>query len=146
MELNALSFHILGMVPATKGSYRAMHAKSGDVHLVPMSKKEKPWREFVASHIRAHYKGPQIKRNTMVKLYEVFYLPRPRTVSYRRRVRPTVPPDIDKLQRALHDALVDSGLLEDDSSICIVTAEKRYVADLEECGVYVQLTQEDNHA
>lgn len=52
-----------------------------------------------------------------------FRLPRPRTVT---RAWPAVPPDLDKLARAAHDALTSSGLIADDGRICRSSTEKVY--------------------
>jgi Holliday junction resolvase RusA-like endonuclease len=107
--------------PAPKGSYRALmiHGKS---RLIPMSKREHKWRKTVAeackqSHVR-------IPPHTPVEAQETYYLKRPKTV---KRNLPTVPPDIDKLERCLHDGITDSGLWDDDSRLVKVEAEKVYI-------------------
>lgn len=75
---------------------------------------------------------------------EVYYLRRPNSVSYEQRQEPTVKPDIDKLQRALHDALTDSRLITDDSIITTVKASKVYVDSMDDTGVEAVLTWESN--
>ena len=51
-----------------------------------------------------------------------FYLPRPKTV---KRIYPTVPPDLDKLIRAVLDALTGIVYL-DDSQVVEIKATKAY--------------------
>lgn len=75
---------------------------------------------------------------------EVYYLRRPSSVPYRQRQEPTVKPDIDKLQRALHDALTDSRLIADDSIITTVKATKVYVNSMDDTGVEAVLTWQSN--
>lgn len=58
-----------------------------------------------------------------------FYMPRPKSV---RRLYPSVTPDLDKLLRAVGDALTQTpqlrGLYSNDSRIIDVSASKRYAA------------------
>lgn len=57
-----------------------------------------------------------------------FYLPKPKTVD---RALPTVPPDLDKLVRAVFDSLKDAGVVADDSRIVRVSARKLYAQGIE---------------
>ena len=112
-------------VPASKGSYRALtiHGKS---RLVPMDRKEKPWRKTVAETIRQEWDKRGLKpipKDTPVILAVVFYLPRPKTVT---RPYLTVKPDVDKLLRCVMDGITDSGVWSDDSQVCEASAVKGY--------------------
>ena len=69
-----------------------------------------------------------------------FYLPRPSSVSVKRRPLPIVPPDVDKLARACLDGLgqgFDTGkvgdgiLFGDDSQVTELVARKFYADDRE---------------
>ena len=78
-------------------------------------------------------------------LRATFYFPRPQSHRLRSGAlkaaapkRPGVKPDIDKLARALCDALTGIAFA-DDSRIVTLTAEKRYVDDLLPPGVEVAL-------
>lgn len=106
--------------PAPKGSYRALLIK-GKPRLIPMSKREHKWREQIKRACIAN--GNRVPHGKAVRIVEEFYLPRPKTV---KRELPTVPPDIDKLERCLHDGITDSGMWDDDSRIVSVTATKEY--------------------
>jgi Holliday junction resolvase RusA-like endonuclease len=55
-----------------------------------------------------------------------FRLPRLKTMPVRKRIWPTGRPDVDKLQRSTFDAMVDGGLIGDDSQIVGVRAVKDY--------------------
>lgn len=141
--MNELRFKALGMEPATKGSYRVV---GHPARLIPMNAHEKPWRQFIADTIRTRFSPLSLIDKTQhVFICETFYLLRPVNKHARGRAYPNVKPDIDKLQRALHDALTDSGLIIDDSIITEVYASKEYVETPEETGVYVIIKWKDNN-
>jgi len=71
----------------------------------------------------------------------VFYLPRPKSVSRKKRPHPTVKPDIDKLLRSTNDALTDSGIITDDALILEITGKKEY-ADDRQPGAYITITDQ----
>jgi Holliday junction resolvase RusA-like endonuclease len=48
-------------------------------------------------------------------------------------------PDVDKLSRAVLDALVSGGLLADDARVCRLTAEKRYAGEGESVGASIEV-------
>ena len=85
----------------------------------------KVWRRQIADACE-----PYLTQNIHlgpVRLEVDFYLPRPRTVSRRDREKPIVPPDLDKLLRAVGDAVGQSGLIwGDDSQIVEISARKHY--------------------
>lgn len=144
----SISISVRGVPPASKGSYRAVwgRGRSGGrvTRLIPMDAKERPWRQLIASTIRYRGTKPLIGRDCRVMMDEVYYLRRPSSVSYEQRQEPTVKPDIDKLQRALHDALTDSRLIADDSIITTVKATKMYVDSMDDTGVEAVITWESN--
>jgi len=54
-------------------------------------------------------------------------LPRPKSIPKSQRLSPIVPPDLDKLLRAIGDAVGQSGLIwGDDSQIVEISARKHY--------------------
>lgn len=96
----------------------------------------KPWRKAIADAVFRAWvaTGDDRPFTEPVVVVATFYLPRPRSV---RRWLPSVPPDLDKLCRALGDALsVDSGALSDDSLIVKWDVRKVY-ADKQDAGVRV---------
>lgn len=94
--------------------------------------KLKPWRAMVAkaADLGVTFASP-------VRVSATFYLTRPKTV---KRKYPVVPPDLDKLMRALGDGMTDGGLLLDDSIIVDENIKKRY-ADGVDPGVVVTVTE-----
>lgn len=110
-------------MPAPQGSKRHV----GNGILVESSAKVGPWREAVKFAVLAAgppaepYKGP-------VQVQIMFVFHRPKSAPKRRRTWPITRStfDIDKLQRSTFDALVDVGLIHDDSAIVSVVASKHY--------------------
>lgn len=96
----------------------------------------KPWRKAIADSIRRAWAATADERpfSEPVVVYATFYLPRPKSVT---RLFPTVAPDLDKLCRALGDAMsIDCAALADDSLIVKWHATKLY-ADRHDAGVRV---------
>lgn len=113
------------MTPAPKGSYRFVRG-----HAIPMSKREKPWRNLVSDNARiamTREKFTQFDKDVPVSVRITFLMPRPKTV---KRHMPTVPPDIDKLCRAVLDALTDVGVWVDDSQVVDLVATKIYASGI----------------
>lgn len=98
----------------------------------------KPWRAAIANAVFEAWSREGINEFTEpVVVSAVFYMPRPKSV---RRIFPSVAPDLDKLQRALGDALsVDSSVLTDDSLIVRWEARKVYAATPADAGVLVAI-------
>lgn len=89
---------------------------------------------------------PEFPKDVPLELQLIFYLPRPK--SAKKRLAPTVRPDLsnyiksteDGLQRAQKDDT--PALIEDDSSICRIVTEKRYVdEDHPEPGILVTVSE-----
>lgn len=134
-------------IPASKGSYRPITGRSRTTgkpvtRLIPMDKKERPWRDHVRDTILSH-RAPTIPHDSYVTVETTFYLPRPKTIPPHKRKHPTVKPDIDKLQRALYDAITETHIWHDDCQITDVTSRKRY-ADTRPTGVLLTITWEPN--
>ena len=72
-----------------------------------------------------------------------FRFPRPSGHFGKRGLRPSAPPtmfrrpDLDKLVRAILDALTDAGAFRDDAQVDEIRARKRYCTDGESPGVKV---------
>lgn len=125
MKTKTLTFNAYGMTPAPKGSYRFVRG-----HAIPMSKREKPWRNLVSDNARiamTREKSTQFDKDVPVSVRITFLMPRPKTV---KRHMPTVPPDIDKLCRAVLDALTDVGVWVDDSQVVDLRATKIYASGI----------------
>jgi Holliday junction resolvase RusA-like endonuclease len=122
--------------PRPQGSKRAV----GNGRFVEASKDLKPWRAAIANAVFTEWmrQGDTRAFTEPVKVHAVFFLPKPKTV---RRLFPSVAPDLDKLQRALGDALsVDCQAILDDSLIVEWHSFKVYADPDAVAGVKVKIT------
>lgn len=119
--MSGVAFRVHG-VPAPQGSKRAFvvgtRAVVTDVNPAPL----KTWREDVkyaavdAMNGHAPFEGP-------LELLVTFVLVKPKSV---KRAWPFVRPDLDKLVRAVGDALTSAGVYTDDAQLVQITARKVY--------------------
>ena len=94
----------------------------------------KPWRAHAITQLRAAWAGEPILHGVHVTARFVFARPKShyRTGRNSHLLRDDAPafktsaPDLDKLQRALGDALTQAGVLRDDALIAQWTAVKLY--------------------
>jgi len=129
-----LNIHVLG-VPRPQGSMKAHVLPNGKVAMrYPPAVFE--WRRTIQQAVAELEESPV---HGAVRLRLGFDLPRPidhfLPVNSKRSVpevnpsapaHPTVAPDLDKLVRAICDAITDTGLWRDDSQVVMITAAKRY--------------------
>ena len=97
----------------------------------------KPWRKAIAEAVnRAQVaSGDNSTFTEPVVVWATFYLPKPKSV---KRLLPSVPPDTDKLCRALGDAMsIDCTALADDSLIIKWFPAKVYADNPNDAGVRV---------
>lgn len=131
-------------LPAPQGSKRLLAHGA----MVESSKRVKPWRTDIMAEVVHHYgTGHPTDHPVAVELY--FNLPRPKShhltgVSTTGKVREYAPrypqgrPDLDKLVRAVLDALGSSGCVwRDDSQVCHLNTWKTYATPDEPVGVQI---------
>jgi crossover junction endodeoxyribonuclease RusA len=119
--------------PAPQGSKR--HVGRGI--LIESSKACGPWRTVVAYHVAQVHTGAPLDGPLAIRLG--FVMPRP-TSTPKRRTPPAVKkPDVDKLARAVLDALTGVAW-RDDSQITDLRASKRLAELDEQPGVHIHLT------
>jgi crossover junction endodeoxyribonuclease RusA len=118
------------------GHPRAQGSKKhvGKGVMVEMAKDLKPWRQAIANRFSEAREGKQLLGPIGVRV--VFFFNRPaahygtgRNAGILKNSAPRYrdsAPDLDKLQRALFDGLVMSGVIRDDRFICDVQASKVY--------------------
>lgn len=118
-------------IPVPQGSFR--HVGGG--RIIAANPKLNAWRDTIAEQMAQQSPVRLIEARCRVEL--VFMLPKPKTVS---RVAPTVKPDIDKLARAVLDAISlpkYCQILTDDAIVTDLIASKRYTD--EQPGVRVKI-------
>ncbi len=121
-QITVLSIVIPG-VAAPQGSKR--HVGRG--RLVEASKRLKPWRDSVVEAIRTHRgDNPLPPIEAPVELDVTFYLPRPAAAKNRWAPHKGGPGDLDKLVRAIGDALTEAQVWKDDAQVVDLHAKKRY--------------------
>lgn len=128
--MNAFKLTVYGD-PAPQGSKRHV----GNGRMVEASKKVGPWRRAVAEAFLFQFGREFEPFNGALEVETIFFLPRPSTV---KRPLPIVPPDLDKLERGLFDALTQAGVWQDDALVIKSTATKFY-ADLRDPGCEVEI-------
>lgn len=109
-----------------QGSKRGFVTKSGRVAMVEMAGNPlKKWREAIAWKARGEAAKTGWERtDAPVSVKLMFELRRPKKPKY---PHPSTRPDVDKLSRAVLDALTDCGLIwSDDSQVVRLLAEKNY--------------------
>lgn len=128
----ALEFFVAGR-PAPQGSKRHV----GNGIMVESSKAVAPWRTTVAWHAAQVHLGAPLDGALLVRLE--FLMPRPTSLPKKKATpRHTKRPDVDKLTRAVNDAL--SGVIwRDDSQVVTQTVHKRYAELDEQPGVLIRV-------
>lgn len=119
-QVESLYFTVAG-TPVPQGS----HAVSRSGHIYESNKNLNPWRKTVTKAAVDALAGRDGFDEAVYVLLD-FWLPRPRTV---KRVLPTVKPDVDKLTRAVLDALTAAHAWTDDALVLTCHAQKRYADD-----------------
>jgi crossover junction endodeoxyribonuclease RusA len=111
--------------PAPQGSKRHV----GHGILTESSKAVGPWRTLVAWHVAQQWRAAPLDGPIAVRLE--FVMPRPSSTPKKKVTPPAIKrPDVDKLQRAIFDA-VTGVLWRDDAQVVDVCATKR-LAELDE--------------
>ena len=146
--MDSFSFFVPGE-PITEGSTRAFASGQRVVVTHDRGRELDAWRIKVAHAAEAaaeaaywepRYDGP-------VEVWAEFRLPRPKSAPKSRKHAQTKP-DLDKLQRAIGDALAPykrPGVLRDDSRIVAWSAVKRYADDAHPVGVMVRVSKAQDH-
>jgi len=122
--------------PVPQGSFRHV----GNGRIISANPKLNAWRDTIATQIAQQTHHRLI--DAPIRLQLVFTLPRPKSVSKALRAVPTVKPDLDKLTRAVMDAISLERycqVIKDDSLVTDLHAAKRY-ADHTPPGVTIMIT------
>lgn len=142
--MDSFSFFVPGE-PITEGSTKAFTSGQRVVVTHDRGRELDAWRIKVAhaAEAAAREAGWEPRHDGPVVVTVSFLLPRPKSVPRSRRL-PHTKPDLDKLQRAIGDALAPykrPGVLHDDSRIVEWRATKLYARS--EPGVHVAIMAVD---
>lgn len=123
-----LSLTVYG-IPIPQGSTKAF-MRPGMKHPVVTADnvKTKPWRQAIvdAARSRPNWR-PSVEGPVEVRV--VFYLPRPKSAP-RRVAEPAKKPDLDKLLRAVCDALTAAAVWRDDAQVVLAVARKAFAGGI----------------
>lgn len=122
-----LSVHVVG-TPKPQGSKRAFfNPRSGRAVVVDANKKPlRDWRSDVISRVQEAMGDEPLMLLGPLAVRLIFAVPRPTSAPKTRRTWPAVKPDIDKLTRAVLDAMTDAGAWKDDAQVVDIHAVKDY--------------------
>jgi Holliday junction resolvase RusA-like endonuclease len=97
-----------------------------------LGNKLKVWRKAIAAACQNLVSEEHSLLLGPVRVEVEFYLPRPASVTIKKRALPIVPPDLDKLLRGLLDGIGQSEVIwGDDSQVVQIEAVKLYADDTE---------------
>jgi crossover junction endodeoxyribonuclease RusA len=131
--------------PAPQGSKKAFrHKHSGAIIMQEDSKTTRPWRADVRAALEQHAGGTRFGPDVPVTVHLRFVMRRlagmPKTSRGRATPAHTKKPDLDKLTRAVLDAITSAGVWHDDSQVVSFgTLEKRYAEIDEPPGCYIHI-------
>lgn len=132
-----LVIDVLG-TPCAQGSKKAF-VRGGRAVLVEASPHLPKWRAAIVAATQARMRLQSwVTLDGPIGLLVDFYMPRPASVKPSQRHRPTVPPDGDKLLRAVADALTIAGAWVDDSRVVDWHAREFYARAT--CGARITIT------
>lgn len=113
--------------PAPQGSKRGFVNKhTGRVAMVESSKKVGPWRDDVKAAAENARDAALSALDGPLYAEIIFTLPKPKSAPKTRQIWPDRKPDLDKLARAVFDALRAAGVYTDDARVVELRTAKRY--------------------
>jgi crossover junction endodeoxyribonuclease RusA len=139
VQSDAITFNVDGMEPATQGSKRSV----GNGIMLETNKRLRPWRSHISD---AAISTKQPLTQSPVSISITFRFLRPKSHFNKSGLTSKAPShltskqkgDIDKLSRAVLDALTGT-LLHDDSQVVQLSAHKRYTTPDERPGALITI-------
>lgn len=129
-------------IPAPQGSARAIvHKHTQRAVLIKANdKRQKSWRGDIRDALTDGYGQPHARFEAAVAVELAFVMPRPKsTPKTRATPAATKKPDLDKLVRAVFDAITSAGVWVDDSAAVDVHATKRIAERGESTGCLITI-------
>jgi len=139
MDKYAITVFIPGN-PAAKGNIRYLGQRGGRAILTDATKKLKPWDSHVRSALADDEGQPKAYFDGPVHIELEFVMPRPLSTPKRSTPPAVKKPDLDKLQRAVFDAISSAGVWRDDSQVVSVVASKRLAEIGQTPGLHLFIT------
>jgi len=137
--MSCIEFFVPG-IPQPQGSKRGFVSANGKVSMVESAAGVKPWRSDVKVFAAQEMKGKELFTGP-VRMRCDFVMKRPMSTPKRPPTPPaTKKPDLDKLLRAIGDALKGTVYAED-SLIVEIIGTKRIAEEGEQPGVTVKVNQ-----
>lgn len=135
--MSAVTFEVVGL-PVQQGSKKHV----GNGVMVEAAKGHKAWRTDVADAARDCAEDRPLDGPLALTVHFRFPMPASRKAAVRKAGRgpKTTAPDLDKLIRAVGDALEAGGLVANDARFCEITATKTEVIGW--TGVEITVTDE----
>ncbi len=137
---NCLSVFVPGH-PAPQGSKR--HVGGGV--MIESCKRTKPWRSDIRSSLLTADGQPQRYFDGPVNVHLIFVMPRPLSAPKRRTPPATKKPDLDKLTRAVFDAIGSAGVWRDDAQVVGAIVTKRIAELSETAGCHITISIAPEH-
>jgi len=122
--------------PAPQGSKR--HVGGG--RMIESSKKVKPWRSDVRGHLLDDDNQPKARFDGAVHVEAEFVMVRPGGTPKRSTPPAVKKADLDKLLRAVFDAITSAGVWRDDKQVVSVVASKRLAEIGQTPGLHLFIT------
>ncbi len=116
--------------PAPQGSKRLFNGI-----MVEANSRTKEWRADVRAALIREDGTPREYFDGPVQVIAQFVMPRPKSAPKKRAATADKKPDLDKLLRAVLDAISSSGMWRDDCQVVQITAEKKVAAEGETPGL-----------
>ena len=132
-QLDQVTFFAPG-TPIAQGSKQAFIVGKRAVLVDHRARDLHAWRSVIADAAEVARLGGRIEG--AVQLSVTFVMPRPKTS---KRPYPSVPPDIDKLLRAVMDGLTEGGVWKDDGQVVSVSMREVYALPHEDIGVRIRV-------
>lgn len=132
-------------IPAPEGSHKYIGHRGGKPVVAHDNLRLAGWRTLVARDARtaAHTARWDTPHDGPVAVEAHFYLPRPKRPKFHDHA--ATKPDLDKLARAVGDALAaPDGILSEDSRIVTWVLTKHWASDGQPPGVHVIVTALNN--
>ncbi len=125
--------------PAAKGNIRYLGQRGGKAILTDATKNLKPWAGYVRMALLDDQGQPRARFDEGVHIELEFVMKRPAGAPKRSTPPAIKRPDLDKLQRAVFDAVSSAGIWRDDSQVVSVTAVKRLAKVGETPGCHLEI-------